>query len=156
MRLPTFIVCAALVAGCASPPAESAAPPLESVGLRVELVQGAVFCENLVSERPVRFLTFERDAEREAYGVYALHDAKARMEVCTPLDGDPIKWVDVDAPRALVRLLSQAGVSADEAHVLVETQHGKWFADGLRVLLIVSGPAPPGWSTWPVVVVELR
>jgi hypothetical protein len=154
--LPTPIVCAAALAGCAAPPAEAPAPQLEDVALRVDLVQSTVQCENLLPERPVWFVTYERDGDSEAYGVYGLHDAKARMDVPTPLDGDPIAWPDVDAPRALVRLLTQAGVYADVAQALVERHHGEWFADGLRALLVVSGPAPPGWPRWPVVSAELR
>lgn len=156
MRVPATIVCAALVVGCSPPPTAAIPPSIERAALRVELRQGVVDCENLLPERPVRFLTYERDSHREAYGVYGLHDAKAHMEVPTPLGGDPIAWPDVDARGALVKLLRQTGVTADLAHALVATHDGDWFGAGLRVIFVVSGAAPPNCPTWPVVIAELR
>ncbi|MEZ6018205.1 MAG: hypothetical protein R3F49_24080 [Planctomycetota bacterium] len=129
---------------------------LAAADLRVKTHENELLCENLRPEREVRFLTFERDDTAETYGVYALYDQKARMQVPKPLRGDAIAWPNVDARAALVRLITQTGRSEGEARLLVEREGASWFAPGSRVLFVVAGEVPPGpqarrlAATWPV------
>ena len=115
----------------------------DGLPIQVSFEGDLIVAVNGEPQREARFLTFERGAAGSAYGVYALHSAKARMEVPAPLRGEPIAWPDLDPAAAMVRLLTYAGVAPDAAHALVETHGQGWFSAGLRVLVVVP-PASPG------------
>lgn len=110
--------------------------------IRVQFYGDRIVAENADPELEARLLTFERSSEECAYGVYALHSAKSRMEVPAPLRGEPIAWPNLDHAAAMVRLLTYAGVAPARASALVETHDAHWFGDGLRVLVVVPFDAP--------------
>lgn len=124
--------------------------------IRVWFESDLIVAVNEDPQMKARFLSFERSAAGSAYGVYALHSAKSRMEVPVPLRGESIAWADLDHAAAMVRLLTYAGVAPDLADALVETHGEQWFGDGLRVLVVVPSETPgahttlsePGATVW--------
>lgn len=121
----------------------------DGLSIQVSFEGDLIVAVNGEPQREARFLTFERGAAGSAYGVYALHSAKARMEVPAPLRGEPIAWPDLDPAAAMVRLLTYAGVAPDAAHALVETHGQRWFSAGLRVLVVVPPASPGALATLP-------
>ena len=153
---PILLAALALAPSCATPhPA-----PAEQLGLQAHLEEGLIRCRNTDPEREVRFLTYQRDGDEEAYGVYGLYDAKSAMGVPRPLDGGAIAWDGVAPVAGLERVISTTGLDSKEARALIEQHGATWFDDGLRVFFACSGEPPEGdafaSATWPVVVVDLE
>ncbi len=103
--------------------------------LEVRFEENEIRVKNLVADT-VKYIVFENDGRRSAYGVYAAVDEKNDLPVPRPLEGG-IAWPDLDHRGALEKLLRQQGLFADEAKAMVATWEDDWFEPGLRVFWIV-------------------
>ncbi|HEX9794068.1 MAG TPA: hypothetical protein VGC54_08805 [Planctomycetota bacterium] len=90
---------------------------------------------------PIRFLVFEREGDRAAYGVYGLGGAKNDLPVVRPLSGDAIAWPDRDPAQALQHLLEMAGLAPAAAAATVAAGADAWFGAGWRILFVLPQTA---------------
>jgi hypothetical protein len=135
----------------------------DCLDLAVRRSDASIRCAREEDRARIRFLTFERRAERAAYGVYALFDAKNPIIVDVPLDGDPIAWPNRDHVEALAYLLETEGMEPARVKVLVRENAERWFGEGLRVLLVVPltaedelpGTSRPATCQLALIIVEL-
>lgn len=119
-------------------------PAGESFPATVRFETDSITVARSFEGRPTRYLTFERDGVRTAYGVYALAGPKNGIPVPRPLRGEPVVWPDKDHTEALAHLLTLAGSSREEAERRVEELAPVCFAPGVRVLMVLPRPCPAG------------
>ena len=131
--------------------AASAVGPFTEFRLTVTLQSGSIVCHREVDGDPIHYLTFERAAGADAYGVYALAGAKNGKPIDPPLSGDSVTWPNRNEAQALVHLLTLAGVDAERAGRFLEARGHQIFADGLRVIFVLTSEDRPT-----VLAIELR
>ena len=120
--------------------------PESAVPVRVRQEADALYCRRLADGAPIRYLTFEREGEHSAYGVYGLMGEKNDLPVDYPLRGHPIAWPDLDHEGAMLRQLGMHGVEAAAARELVATRGADWFGEGLRVFFFLDSRAAASFA----------
>ena len=91
-------------------------------------------------EAPVRCLLLEINEENRNYGVYGLWKQKADLEMPLPTHESTITWDGVSSEAALIRVISEIGLSQERSREIVDDHKDYWFAPGLRAFLVTKVP----------------
>lgn len=87
-----------------------------------------------------RCLLVKVDGGEQSYGIYGLWKAKATLEMPLPSDEASISWEAVSCEAALIRVITELGLSTERARKIVDDHKDLWFGSGLRAFLLTDEP----------------
>ena len=91
-------------------------------------------------KKVVRCLLVEMNNGKQSYGIYGLWKEKATLKMPLPSDKASIFWEGVSAEEALIRVITELGLSTERARKIVDDHKDLWFGSGLRAFLLTDEP----------------